>query len=81
MNEKCEKFKQKIMDSNLVNPGPIIKFMMEELAKSGCALKPEHIVCAPCDVNRAGGFAPQVGIVLCENQIQSKTHLQVIRLM
>lgn len=36
---------------------------MTELEKAGCPFKPEHFKCAPCDMKRAGGFAPDYGVM------------------
>ncbi|KAI8923405.1 peptidase M76 family-domain-containing protein [Entophlyctis helioformis] len=51
-------------------------FMLKELDKAGCTLQPDHFKCVPCDPTRAGGFAPTHGIVLCENQLTSKSHME-----
>ncbi|KAH6559906.1 hypothetical protein BASA50_008995 [Batrachochytrium salamandrivorans] len=69
-HNRCEKWKSKVLQSN-----SLVKFMAQELQKSGCPFKPEHFKCLPCDVTRAGGFAPAYGIVLCQNQFVDKTHM------
>ena len=51
--------------------------MMENLERAGCPLDIEkHFKCIPCDDKRSGGFSTQEGILICENQIMSKQHLQ-----
>ncbi|KAI8903743.1 peptidase M76 [Gorgonomyces haynaldii] len=69
-HEKAEKYLNKTLDT------PLIRFMFEQLANNGCVLNKEHIQLVKCEPTRAGGFAPGHGIVLCENQIMSRQHLE-----
>lgn len=51
--------------------------MLEHLKRSGCDVKPENIVCAPCSSVRSGGFSPDAGaITLCEERIMHKQHME-----
>lgn len=66
---RCDEWKDSLMK---YSPG--ITFMMKNLEKAGCKVEPEHIVCAPCEESRSGGFAPDVGILLCANKLANKRH-------
>jgi inner membrane protease ATP23 len=68
--EKVEKW----LDKSLLDP--MIVFMFQQLEASGCAFKKDDIIITKCPDDRAGGFSPQSGIVLCSNSIINKTHLQ-----
>jgi inner membrane protease ATP23 len=50
--------------------------MSKELAKVGCAIKTEELRCMPCDGTRSGGFSPDHGILLCQNQFYNKNHME-----
>ncbi|KAI9208780.1 peptidase M76 [Polychytrium aggregatum] len=56
--------------------GPVVRFMMDELQKSKCPFRDDLFTCMPCDATRAGGFSPEIGVVLCQNQMQSKQHME-----
>jgi len=47
--------------ASLMKSSPVVKFMMESLAKAGCPFSPEHFVCSPCNPENkiAGGFHDQ----------------------
>ena len=52
-------------------------FMLKHLKMSGCPVNPDHIVCAPCDYSRSGGFSPQAGaIVMCQGKFFNKRHME-----
>lgn len=54
---------------------PLITFLSSELVRGHGS--PPSLICQPCDPSRAGGFIPSTNsVILCENQIESKTHLQ-----
>ena len=55
---------------------PMVIFLFTALAEAGCTLSRRDIVVTECPPSRAGGFAPEHGIVLCKNTIASKSHLQ-----
>jgi len=50
--------------------------MLQQLQDAGCPLDTDKIRCFPCDLSRSGGFAPDLGVILCQNRITSKTHMQ-----
>ncbi len=57
--------------------GPLLVFMMKHLKLSGCDLPPSNILCAPCDMTRAGGFNPDPGaVILCGGHFFSKQHME-----
>lgn len=59
------------------NLGPIVVFMMKHLKLSGCDVPPSNILCAPCDMTRAGGFSPDPGAVtLCAGHFFSQQHME-----
>jgi inner membrane protease ATP23 len=69
---KCEKWKQKLFQSS-----PVVQFMLEQLKKVGCEFNfDKHFLCAPCDLSRSGGFLPSHGVLLCQNRLMHKQHLQ-----
>ena len=48
--------------------------MLVALKKAGCEVKARHLICEPCDQNAGvgGGFSPERGVVLCENNVLSQ---------
>jgi inner membrane protease ATP23 len=65
-------------------PGPIVRFMIQHLsllpppadappAENGLPLP---ITCRPCPPTLAGGYSPLLGILLCQNRIMSKSHVE-----
>lgn len=50
--------------------------MLKHLRLSGCAVPPENIMCAPCDLTRSGGFHPAGAIILCQNHPSSKRQME-----
>ena len=57
--------------------GPAVVFMMKHLKLNGCNVSSDDIVCAPCNVNRAGGFSPEAGaVVLCQGKFLNKNHME-----
>jgi mitochondrial inner membrane protease ATP23 len=71
LHNRCQSWKSKLLQSS-----PILTFLFSELDKTGAKFNPKFITCAPCGPDRAGGFAPKFGIVLCENQLVSRGHLE-----
>ena len=52
-------------------------FMMKHLRLNGADVHSDDIVCAPCDLTRAGGFTPEAGaVVLCQGKFMSKNHME-----
>ncbi|TPX67712.1 hypothetical protein SpCBS45565_g03608 [Spizellomyces sp. 'palustris'] len=70
-NARCERWKKKLLQSS-----PMVKFMMDNLEKAGCPFREDHFRCTPCEVTRAGGFAPEYGVILCQNSFLSKKHME-----
>ncbi|KAL7746434.1 Mitochondrial inner membrane protease atp23 [Sorochytrium milnesiophthora] len=70
---RCEQWKADILSKNAK-----AVTLMQALATAGCAFDPaKHIRCVPCASNAgSGGFAPQVGIVLCQNRFVTKQHME-----
>lgn len=56
--------------------GPMVVFMLKHLRLSGCPFPDSAIQCHPCPDNRVGGFAPEYGILLCQNRFFSKKHME-----
>lgn len=50
--------------------------MQQHLALLSPDSKPVKILCAPCDDNQAGGFHPELGILVCANHLFNKTHME-----
>ncbi|KAI9189647.1 Mitochondrial inner membrane protease atp23 [Blastocladiella emersonii ATCC 22665] len=67
----CEKWK-----NDLLRHSPLIRFLTQHLEAAGCGFSRQHMICQPCDPTRSGGFSPEHGVVLCENQLMSKSHLE-----
>ncbi|KAI8610293.1 metalloprotease ATP23 [Chytriomyces sp. MP71] len=68
---KCEKWKTKLLSNSAM-----VKFMMSSLDKVGCPFDESLLVCMSCDANRAGGFSPEAGIVLCQNKFLNRQHME-----
>jgi inner membrane protease ATP23 len=69
---QCEKWLKIVWKDS-----PWIRFMAKEMQKLGQEWPMSKFVCLPCDPMRAGGYNPRIGIVLCQNQMQSKKHLEL----
>lgn len=57
---------------------PSVRFMIEQIDKvKPGAFKPEQMICEECEgYEKAGGFHPELGIMLCQNRILDKYHLE-----
>lgn len=69
--KRCNKWRD-----SLIKNSPVIQFMLQQLESAGCKYSLDNIRCWPCDLTRSGGFAPDLGIILCQNRLNSKTHMQ-----
>ncbi|KAL7747274.1 Mitochondrial inner membrane protease atp23 [Sorochytrium milnesiophthora] len=69
--ERCEQWKTELMRHS-----PIVRFMLQHLEAAGCPFTRRNMICQPCDATRSGGFAPEYGVVLCENRFISKSHME-----
>ncbi|KAL0088069.1 peptidase M76 family-domain-containing protein [Phycomyces blakesleeanus] len=67
--KQCETWKD-----NLVKNSAPVRFMMDELRKEGKPITKDNFVCSPCDEDRAGGYNPEIGVLLCQNKLNSKAH-------
>jgi hypothetical protein len=56
--------------------GPMVIFMRKHLELAGCPFPPTAIQCFPCPPDRAGGFHPEHGVLLCQDQFMSKKHME-----
>lgn len=56
--------------------GPMVVFMMKHLELAGCPFPADAIQCHPCPEWSAGGFSPEFGVLLCQNRILSKKHVE-----
>ena len=61
---------------------PMVKFMLEHMAKCGCPVGDNYFTVRNCDEKVGGGFdaheEPHGGIVLCENHIKNYKHAGVL---
>ncbi|CDR40448.1 CYFA0S05e00628g1_1 [Cyberlindnera fabianii] len=55
---------------------PIVIFMLQQIKKSGKEITDSQIVCDVCDEWKGGGYHPDLGILLCQNRIIDKWHLE-----
>ncbi|TPX43904.1 hypothetical protein SeLEV6574_g04811 [Synchytrium endobioticum] len=65
---RCQKWK-----AYLLQHSPIVSFLATALPSP---LHDSHYVCMPCPPSISGGFAPQIGIVLCQNRLVSQRHME-----
>ncbi|KAI0334437.1 hypothetical protein GY45DRAFT_1431638 [Cubamyces sp. BRFM 1775] len=71
-HKTCEKWKRELMTYS-----PAVVFMMKHLKLNGCNVSADDLVCAPCNINRAGGFSPDAGaVVLCQGKFMNKNHME-----
>ncbi|PRT54018.1 Mitochondrial inner membrane protease ATP23 [Wickerhamiella sorbophila] len=69
--KQCNEFK----DWNL-NYSPTVRFMRDEIAKIGGNINSSNVICGKCDEMKSGGFHPELGILLCQNKIYSRSHCE-----
>lgn len=55
---------------------PIVIFMLQQIKKNGKEISAKDIVCDVCDEWKGGGYHPQLGLLLCQNRIIDKWHLE-----
>ena len=55
---------------------PTIRFLLEKLEESGCAIDKRFFHVEECHKQVVGGFVPGKGISLCYNQIQTRTEME-----
>jgi inner membrane protease ATP23 len=71
LHNQCMRWKSRLFTSS-----PAIIFMLSQLERVGCKLDDSHFHCSNCDLSRSGGFIPSHGILLCQNRLLSKQHLE-----
>lgn len=69
--EKCYEYRDW-----LLNYSPTVRFMNEQIAKIGGNINNNNIICDECDESKSGGFSAEFGILLCQNRMRSKWHLE-----
>lgn len=69
--EKCEEYK-----NWMIAYSPSVRFMLEQVSRVGGNVSAKNIICDACDEFKSGGFHPELGILLCQNRIYSKWHLE-----
>ncbi|RSH83234.1 Mitochondrial inner membrane protease atp23 [Apiotrichum porosum] len=69
--DRCEGWKKELMTTS-----PMIVFLLKHLKMAGCEFPSSAMQCHPCDPSRAGGFSPAHGILLCQNRVSSKKHME-----
>ena len=55
--------------NDLYKTSPEIVFMVEQLKNRNCFFKKKMLQCVPCSEQVAGGYHPEQGIMLCENNV------------
>jgi inner membrane protease ATP23 len=54
----------------------MVVFMMKHLELAGCPFPADAIQCHPCPEWSAGGFSAEFGVLLCQNRMLSKKHVE-----
>lgn len=60
----------------LLKYSPIIRFMMQHVEHVNGKLDKSNIRCLPCNRLQTGGFSPKFGILLCQNHLRDRGHLE-----
>ena len=60
----------------LLKYSPIIRFMMQHVEHVNGKLDKSNIRCLPCNQFQTGGFSPKFGILLCQNHLRDRGHLE-----
>lgn len=68
---QCEKWRNELLQAS-----PLVKFMADNLQKSGFKLDNQTMACMKCDEMRSGGFSTDGAIQLCYNKLFGKGHLE-----
>jgi hypothetical protein len=56
--------------------GPIIRFMLENIRQANGKLDKTNIRCLPCGKIQSGGFDANYGILLCQNRLIDRSHME-----
>ncbi|KAF3924813.1 hypothetical protein ABW21_db0202392 [Orbilia brochopaga] len=60
----------------LLKNSPIVRFMTDQVAEVNGNLSRDSIRCLPCEKDQAGGFHPTLGILLCQNKLRDRNHVE-----
>lgn len=60
----------------LLRYSPSVRFMQEQVQRIGGNINSSNIVCGMCDEMKSGGFHPELGILLCQNKVYSRSHTE-----
>ncbi|KAJ1990667.1 Mitochondrial inner membrane protease atp23 [Coemansia thaxteri] len=69
--KKCEKWRNELLVSS-----PLVRFMADNLKKTGFKADHTNMPCMKCDEMRSGGFSSDGVIQLCYNRLMGKYHLE-----
>ena len=69
--EKCEREVERMAQSSA-----IVRFMIEKLGQTGCAIDARFFRVETCSASVVGGFRPPDGVVVCHNHINDATTLE-----
>jgi inner membrane protease ATP23 len=67
----CEKWLAELQATS-----PIVRFMQQHTALLSDSGAPVPVVCAPCDQTQSGGFHPEYGVLICQNRLIGKQHME-----
>ncbi|KAH3684334.1 hypothetical protein WICPIJ_004714 [Wickerhamomyces pijperi] len=59
-----------------LNYSPTVIFMLQQIKKLNVAVSDKNIICDFCNDWKGGGFHPELGVLLCQNRIIDKWHLE-----
>ena len=68
--EKCENELTDIAEKT-----PIVRFLLEALDKAGCPVNKSFFEVQYCSQAVLGGFRPDQGVVLCHNNLMTRTDM------
>jgi mitochondrial inner membrane protease ATP23 len=57
----------------IISAGPVVRFLREQCAELGGDINSSNVRCRPCRSNQFAGFDPDYGIVLCSDQLASRS--------
>lgn len=57
----------------IISVGPIVRFLRQQCAELGGDINSSNVRCRPCRSNQFAGFDPEYGIVLCSDQLASRS--------
>lgn len=69
--KQCHEYRDWVLANS-----PTVRFLQQEVNKIGGNINENNIVCAQCDDMKSGGFNQQLGILLCQDKLGSRRHLE-----